>query len=169
MHARLLILDLPANLPVDLIPDQPFDCPGRIEISCSGRGPRWLPPAPTCVYLDPDRLILYRTEADGTPVKVGDLEVILFGYPFASRFSRNERIGVTFTGGDVERLAVCLEDDTQVDLPVHKARSALLAGEPITLTRDVLRYAIERGVEMVGKRHRRLAGDTLRKLFGQAA
>jgi hypothetical protein len=166
MRTRLLILDLPAGLAPAAIPDSPILNPGRIEIDRERAGPRWLPPAPNCRYLDPERLTLYRAQADGEPEAVAAFEPLLYGTDVAARLVASHRVAVSFTGCLPAILAECLEDDTQIDLPVEKAQRALTAGEPITLTRDVLRYAVERAVEIVGKRYRYNQGLTLRRVFG---
>lgn len=172
----LAALDDPADLG-----DRPFLNPGRLELANGRKLPAWLPPAPGCLYLGLGG-DLYGVVAgsDGTlsaPRKRGDLAEIVFRRPLLSRFADTRHAGFIFDTTEPQALAACLADDTEIDLPVAKARRLIEAGQRIFLSRAVINAALLAAVRRVGRENGRVAARrstasapsgfwTLRIVFG---
>ncbi len=149
--------------------------PGILTLNQGRRAPFWVPPGQGYAYLARDgELYEAGSDDDAPPRRVGNLTEAVFGTALLTRVAANARGAFVFTTREPQVLAQCLEDDTQVSLSAKKAESLIRAGEPVTVTRDVLDYAVIAAVRAVGgynaaQAARNPQGDepwTLRRIFG---
>lgn len=152
--------------------DRPFLNPGALRLTAGRKAPKWLPAAPGCLYADAEGDLYESASVEGRAArKVGDLAGLVLGRDLLGRFDATGQAGFVFRTGEPGALAACLQDDTEVDLPLDKALRLLAEGRRIHLTRNVLHYALLEAVRAIGRANARRSapGDdpwTMRRVFG---